>query len=148
MGAQVSSVRFPGTADQVRRARRFVDRALGTDHAGRDDAVLLVSETVTNAVEHTQSGVPGGHFTVTVSRTDTWARVVVADAGAQTVPCFCRVGAESTEGRGSELLDACASRWGITRGPEGTRVWFDVGGPPEEAVRHGDALSGELSPAY
>ncbi|MDX6742703.1 ATP-binding protein [Actinocorallia sp. A-T 12471] len=143
----MSSVRFPGRADQVRRARRFVGRALGEEHAGREDAILLVSETVTNAVEHTGSGGPGGFFTVTVSRTDTWARVVVADAGAQTVPCFCRVGAESTEGRGSELLDACASRWGITRDPDGTRVWFDVG-VPEDAAHRRESATGALSAAY
>ncbi|WP_460305384.1 ATP-binding protein [Actinocorallia aurea] len=144
----MSSVRFPGRADQVRRARSFVGRALGLEHAGREDAILLVSETVTNAVEHTGSGEPGGFVTVTVSRTDTWARVVVSDAGAQTVPCFCRVGAQATEGRGSELLDACASRWGITRDPRGTRVWFDVGDAPEDAAHRRQPEAGVLSPAY
>ncbi|ROO90754.1 histidine kinase-like protein [Actinocorallia herbida] len=148
MAAQVSSVRFPGRADQVRRARNFVGSALGLEHAGREDAILLVSETVTNAVAHTGSGEPGGFVTVTVSRTDSWARVVVADAGAQTVPCFCRVGVESTAGRGSELLDACASRWGITRDPHGTRVWFDVGVAPEDAAHRRESATGVLSPAY
>jgi serine/threonine-protein kinase RsbW len=132
MGAQVSSLRLPGRPDQVRAARRFVAEALGSGHIHRDTAVLLVSETATNAVEHSGSGGPGGHFVVTVSTTETWARVVVADEGSVGIPCFCRVSAESTEGRGSELLDGCASRWGFTRGPDGTRVWFDVGAEPPE----------------
>lgn len=127
MGASVRSLRLPGRPDQIRQARRFVADMLGTEHGFRDDAMLLVSETATNAVEHTGSGEPGGHFTVTVSRTDTWARVVVSDEGAHTTPCFCRVSGESTEGRGSELLDGCALRWGMSRGPDGTAVWFDVG---------------------
>ncbi|MEO3785190.1 ATP-binding protein [Actinocorallia sp. B10E7] len=138
MGAQVRSLRLPGRPEQVRTARRFVSDVLGTAHAHRDAAVLLVSETATNAVEHSGSGGPGGHFIVTVSNTDTWARVVVADEGSASVPCFCRVGVESTEGRGSELLDGCASRWGFTREPEGTRVWFDVGAEPvERSDQHG-----------
>lgn len=132
MGAQVRSLRLPGRPEQVRTARRFVADALGGAHAHRDEAVLLVSETATNAVEHSGSGDPGGHFVVTVRNTDSWARIVVTDEGSPDTPCFCRVGAESTEGRGSELLDGCASRWGFIRGPEGTRVWFDVGAEPAD----------------
>ncbi|WP_106396795.1 ATP-binding protein [Actinocorallia populi] len=136
MGAQVRSLRLPGRPEQVGAARRFVADALGAAHAHRDAAVLLVSETATNAVEHSGSGGPGGHFVITVSHTDAWARVVVADEGSVGIPCFCRVSAESTEGRGSELLDGCASRWGFTRGPRGTHVWFDVGTePPEPGCR-------------
>ncbi len=138
MGAQVCSLRLPGSPEQVRTARRFVADVLGAAHAHRDAAVLLVSETATNAVEHSGSGGPGGHFVVTVSTTDTWVRVVVADEGSSGVLCFCRVSAEATEGRGSELLDGCASHWGFTRGPEGTQVWFDVGTEPaERADQHG-----------
>jgi serine/threonine-protein kinase RsbW len=132
MGARVCSLRLPGRPDEVRTARRFVADVLGRAHAYRDEAVLLVSETATNAVEHSGSGCPGGHFTITVTRTDTWARVVVADEGSLDTPCFCRAGPESTEGRGSEILDGCASRWGFVRGPEGTRVWFDVGSEPAD----------------
>ena len=136
MGAQVRRLRLPGRPEQVRTARRFVADALGAAHVHRDAAVLLVSETATNAVEHSGSGGPGGHFVVTVSHTDAWARVVVADEGSTSIPCFCRVSVESTEGRGSELLDGCASRWGFTRGPEGSHVWFDVGTEPSETGRH------------
>ena len=129
----------------MRAARRFVADVLGDAHAHRDEAVLLVSETATNAVEHSGSGAPGGHFTVTVSRTDTWARVVVADEGSVRTPCFCRVSVEATEGRGSELLDGCASRWGFTRGPEGTQVWFDVGVRRSEER---DAHDGRVGAAF
>ncbi|GAA3213458.1 ATP-binding protein [Actinocorallia longicatena] len=146
MTARVRSLRLPGRPDQVRSARRFVADELGAEHACRDDAVLLVSETATNAVEHTGSGGPGGHFVVTVSHTDTWARIVVSDEGSHSTPCFCRVSVESTEGRGSELLDNCAARWGITREPDGTRVWFDVGLSAADAVeKEGRGL--EVEPA-
>ncbi|GAB3276876.1 hypothetical protein GCM10027589_02630 [Actinocorallia lasiicapitis] len=146
MTAKVRSLRLPGRPDQVRTARRFVADQLGIDHSYRDDAILLVSETATNAVEHTESGEVGGHFTVTVSHTADWARIVVADEGSYTAPCFCRVAPESTEGRGSELLDSCATKWGITREPAGTRVWFDVGlSAAEAAEEKGRGL--EVEPA-
>ena len=57
---------FPGSGDQVARARLFVGQVLGGCPAA-DDAVLLTSELVTNAVTHTASGT-GGKVVVTVYR--------------------------------------------------------------------------------
>ncbi|MEO5873650.1 MAG: phenylalanine--tRNA ligase beta subunit-related protein [Streptosporangiaceae bacterium] len=142
MSGQVRSVTLPGTPDQVRVARRFVADTLGDGHGSRSDAVLLVSETATNAVEHTGSGDPGGRFTVTVRHTETWARVTIADEGSHNSPCFCRVSAEATAGRGTEILDGYAVCWGITRSSEGTRVWFDVGHPAPSPGQPGDADRG------
>jgi serine/threonine-protein kinase RsbW len=129
MSGQVHSVTLHGTPDQVRVARRFVADTLGEQHKGRGDAVLLVSETATNAVEHTGSGDSGGRFTLTVRHTETWARVTITDEGSNNAPCFCRVSADATEGRGTEILDGYALCWGIIRSADGTRVWFDVGHP-------------------
>ena len=57
---------FPGSGDQVARARLFVGHVLGGCPAA-DDAVLLTSELVTNAITHTASG-RGGKVVVTVYR--------------------------------------------------------------------------------
>lgn len=54
---------FPGTADQVRRARSAVAAALN-DYPLADEAVLCASELATNAIRHSASGWPGGTFTV------------------------------------------------------------------------------------
>jgi anti-sigma regulatory factor (Ser/Thr protein kinase) len=54
---------FPGTVDQVRRARSAVAAAL-EDCPLADDAVLCGSELATNAIRHSASGWPGGTFTV------------------------------------------------------------------------------------
>ena len=43
---------FPGRADQIARAREFTKRVLGPCPVS-DEAVLLVSELATNALEHT-----------------------------------------------------------------------------------------------
>ena len=51
---------FPGRADQIARAREFTKRVLGPCPVS-DEAVLLVSELATNALEHTSTG-DGGQF--------------------------------------------------------------------------------------
>ena len=58
---------FPGRADQITRARDFTKRSLGSSPVA-DDAVLLVSELATNALEHTMTG-NGGQFEVTITAT-------------------------------------------------------------------------------
>ena len=115
---------FAGSRDQVSQAREFVARALGACPAA-DDAVLLTSEVATNAITHTASG-GGGHFTVTVYRAGTWARVEVRDAGSAATPA-ARVHAPDAEsGYGLGLVDLLASRWGHAGGGRGRVVWFEL----------------------
>jgi serine/threonine-protein kinase RsbW len=77
---------FPGRADQIARAREFTKRVLGlclvTDE---DEAVLLVSELATNALEHTSTG-DGGQFQVTICRTGTSLLIGVGDSGSAKIP--------------------------------------------------------------
>jgi hypothetical protein len=47
---------FPGRADQVAHARRFVRRAVGPGCPATGDVVLLTPELVTNALLHTRTG--------------------------------------------------------------------------------------------
>jgi hypothetical protein len=53
-------------------------------------------------------------------------RVEVYDAGALTTPQRRAHDLEAPGGRGLELLDALASRWGTLGGPEGRVVWFEL----------------------
>ncbi len=76
---------FPGTADQVGQARRFLAGLLG-DCPGAGDAVLCLSELAANAVRHSRSARPGGLFTVRVSRAGRWLRVGVTDEGGPWAP--------------------------------------------------------------
>lgn len=54
---------FPGTADQVGKARQVMTAALG-DCPAEDEIVLCLSELTSNAVEHSASARPGGTFNV------------------------------------------------------------------------------------
>ena len=83
--------------------------------------LLLISEVVTNSVKHSRAAeTPIELDASLVGRT---VRVVVSDGGEG----FARRAREpsSSGGYGLLLLDAQATRWGIS-GHGRTRVWFEV----------------------
>ncbi|MFI0356297.1 ATP-binding protein [Actinomadura sp. 9N407] len=130
MNVNEKAVRLAGEPLQIRGARRFVAEMLGDGHPCRADAMLLASETGTNAITHSFSGRPGGSFLLTVRWTETWARVAVADQGANGTPCLRQAAAGAVSGRGVALLDELAARWGfIRRSTQSTEVWFIVERP-------------------
>ena len=99
---------FPGIAQQVGVARRFVGNLL--DGAPfRDDAIMVTSELFTNAVVHTASGRPGGLVTVQVSRWLLGARISVTDQGSATEPVIRDAGGEPAESGHGLYMVACLS---------------------------------------
>jgi anti-sigma regulatory factor (Ser/Thr protein kinase) len=118
--------RFNGRPDQVLLARQFVVSALVEDSAIREVARLLVSEVTTNALRHTASGAAEGGFRVSYELRDDRLRVEVDDAGARTAPQRRARDLEAPGGRGLELVDALASRWGTLGGLDGRVVWFEL----------------------
>ena len=112
----------------VAAARRFVRETLRSwqvpDSSGWlvDDAVLLTSELVTNAVVH--AGTPlqvscrldGGEIEVSV-RDSHPTRTIGEDLGAAD-------NAERTNGRGLMLPAALASSWGVSYARSAKAVWF------------------------
>jgi two-component sensor histidine kinase len=113
---------FPGVKDQVARARLFVGDVLDGCPVA-DDAVLLTSELVTNAIAHTASG-RGGKVIVTVYRGDTGVRVDVLDDGSDQAPVVHPVGEARESGFGLGLVDLMADRWGHCGGRQNRIVWF------------------------
>ena len=113
---------FPGSGDQVGRARLFVGQVLGGCPV-TDDAVLLTSELVTNAITHTASG-RGGKVTVTVYRDDTRVRVEVRDDGSAEIPVVRPHDDAGDSGYGLGLVELMAHRWGHRGGRRGRVVWF------------------------
>ncbi|WP_344966492.1 ATP-binding protein [Salinactinospora qingdaonensis] len=121
--------RFPGLANQISYARRFVERHLdGSPKA--TTATLLTSEIATNALTHSASGAPGGKFEVGIYVTAGWARVEVRDLGGGELPKAQHKDPYdvSEHGRGLDLVEALAAKWGAEpRGDGlGQLVWFEL----------------------
>jgi len=89
----------------------------------RDEVLLLATELVGNAVRHAGVG-PDESLEVEVRCRPRQVRVAVVDPGAGFEPPVTRP--DGPGGWGMVLLDGIADRWGVTREPEGTRVWFEI----------------------
>jgi anti-sigma regulatory factor (Ser/Thr protein kinase) len=104
-------------------ARRFLAGILDGCQAA-DDAVLCLSELVTNATIHSRSCQPGGHFRVRAERHGRHVRVEVADQGgpwAQSQPH------DDQNGRGLLVVAQLAREFGRS-GDEhaGWTVWYEI----------------------
>ena len=114
---------FPGTPAQVGEARRFLSTILaGQEAAG--DAVLCLSELVTNATLHSHSGRPGGQFTVRVEMNGNSLRIEVHDEGGS----WQEAGApDELHGRGLSIVSQLARDWGRDGDSEtGWTVWYEL----------------------
>ena len=132
-----SFARLPPEPGSVRDARRQVGQTLS--RAGHeewaDDAVLAVSEVVTNVVLHARTDC---EVAVCVTADD--ARVSVRDF-SPLPPVHRQHSQYATTGRGIPLVTALSTDFGITPlGSHGKVVWFTLTGlhPSDDAVA--DAL--------
>jgi hypothetical protein len=71
---------FPAVPAQVREARQFLSAILDGRPAAAD-AILCLSELVTNASVHSRSREPGGHFRVRIQLHGSHLRLEVSDEG-------------------------------------------------------------------
>ncbi|MBB5624821.1 ATP-binding protein [Sphaerisporangium krabiense] len=122
-------VELPGRAASVGLARAFVREILRTTRCQEtDDAVLMVSELVTNAIRYSGSGRrPDGRLAVVLTDHGRAIQVDVIDEGASAHPYVHRdVGESSEGGRGLWLVCQLASAWGWRADPDGHVVWFQM----------------------
>ena len=123
----LGSLTIPGRPEQVGLARAFVARTLGTNQVGADDdaATLLTSEIVTNAIQHTKSGVDGGTITIVVIGVSRGVLVEIIDDGSAGSP-IVKGDLYAAEGHGLFLVQHLAAEWGYLRDSAGTTVWFHL----------------------
>lgn len=99
----------------------FSDRALSASQ--RHAVVLLVSELVTNAVQHSPAPA-GAPIALSLQMRHETLRVEVTDHGGGFAP-RPRDPARVAGGYGLQLVERVARRWGVDR-EGGTRVWFEL----------------------
>jgi PAS domain S-box-containing protein len=149
MGSAVITARAAATFDPVGRsvatARAFVrDTLQGWGHSELvDDAVVLTSELVTNAVVHA-----GTRADVLCLRTEDGIRVEVGDRYPEReVPLqgtgTSLGGPDREGGRGLLLCAALASKWGVEYSPAQKHVWFQLDLPQRPV---GTRLAGPVLP--
>ncbi len=141
---------FEPVGRSVASARSFVrDTLQGWGHADIiDDAVVLTSELVTNAVVHA-----GTTADVLCLRLDDGVRIEVADHYPEReVPLqgsAVNMGSPDREGgRGLQLCAALAGRWGVEYTPTHKQVWFQLHLPerPVGTRTAGPSLPADLLP--
>ncbi|WP_189215423.1 MULTISPECIES: SpoIIE family protein phosphatase [Streptomyces] len=141
---------FEPVGRSVATARSFVrDTLQGWGFADIvDDAVVLTSELVTNAVVHA-----GTAADVLCLRTEDGVRIEVADRypereiALQSAPV--NMGSPDREGgRGLQLCAALAARWGVEYTPTHKQVWFQLDLPerPVGTRAAGPSLPADLLP--
>jgi anti-sigma regulatory factor (Ser/Thr protein kinase) len=118
---------LPSLPEASIEARRFLRDAVADDVEGQvlEDAILLTSELVTNAVRHAGHAA-GDPVEVEISVNDRTLRVTVRDKGPGFDPAPPRERGEGG-GLGFHLVRALSSRWGVERTAVGTDVWFEMG---------------------
>jgi serine/threonine-protein kinase RsbW len=113
---------FTRRPEEVPAARQFLRDVLA-GHPACCDAELLMCELVTNAVQHAADA---ARVTVAVISRGTVVRVDVIDDGCTGLPHWREADGHDEDGRGFQLVDALAARWGFLRERSGTCVWFEL----------------------
>ena len=115
---------FHAVPEQAREARRFLGTILD-GRANADDALLCLSELVTNATMHSNSRHAGGQITVRVQLHGSRLRVEVTDQGG---PWIAHPSDPAgLHGRGLVILSRLAHTWGRIGNPSaGWTAWFEM----------------------
>jgi len=93
-----------------------------------DDAALIVSELVTNAVRHA-----GSASLVVVNRTEGGIRVEVRDEGPGS-PVHDPSETDAEHGRGLTIVSALATAWGVEDDEGSKTVWVELAESSTDAV--------------
>ncbi|WP_329249141.1 ATP-binding protein [Actinoallomurus sp. NBC_01490] len=129
---RASSVVFlphaPSSVSVVRRrlAAELLESGVYEDIA--DDAAVIVSELISNALRHARP-LPSGDIRVAWSRQGDLIQLAVSDGGAMTEPRRARATLSSLGGRGLGIVESLADGWGVHHDDGGTTVWATLHSP-------------------
>jgi anti-sigma regulatory factor (Ser/Thr protein kinase) len=118
---------LPSDASTVRLARQVTRDALAAWHLGQleEDAVLLVSELVTNALRHARDT---GAIGLELASTGTGLRMEIQDGDPSWRQMDSPADGDQS-GIGFLVVDSLADRWGLRRVCAGKAVWAELDAP-------------------
>jgi anti-sigma regulatory factor (Ser/Thr protein kinase) len=96
------------------------------------DAVLVVSELLSNAVRHARP-LPGSKLLLAWAVDDGAVEVAVSDGGASTRPMTAQATVSSLGGRGLDIVGYLARSWGVRTDDTGLTVWAVVAVPADRS---------------
>ena len=129
------NVTLPYVPSSVTGARKLLQddlAGLGLGEERLDDAALVLSELVSNALRHATPLPTPGEDSVGLSwRADLgrgpcscgWMEISVRDGGSSTMPRVARPSVSGLGGRGLGIIQALAGRWGTEMDADTTTVW-------------------------
>lgn len=113
----------------VARQRLAADMSsAGIFEAAVGDAVLVVSELLSNAIRHARP-LPGANVQVAWALGDDAIEVAVSDGGAATNPARTHASVSALGGRGLGIVEYLARRWGVRSDDSGQTVWAVLAAP-------------------
>jgi anti-sigma regulatory factor (Ser/Thr protein kinase) len=114
----------------VARQRLAADLIAAGIFAGAvGDAVLVVSELLSNAIRHARP-LPGASVQVAWALDDDAIEVAVSDGGALTRPILTQATVSALGGRGLSIVEYLARTWGVRSDDAGLTVWAVLAAPP------------------
>ena len=91
----------------------------------RQDAMLVISELVSNAVKHA-APLPGGEVRVRCSIGEDFVHIEITDGGAVTRPNPAVATVFALGGRGLDIVRTISREWGVIQEDDTVTVWADV----------------------
>ena len=125
------TIRVPWRAASVAEVRKVLVQDLqarDVSEAVVDEAEIVVSELVSNAVRHARPLTDGNlrvHWKVKAGVVE----VEVTDGGSDSTPRPAPRTIWAPSGRGLRIVRSLAHEWGVTEDRTGNVVWATLGGP-------------------
>lgn len=113
------SMELQARPESVALARRFITERVSGPRA--DDAMLVVSELVTNALLHSH-----GTLRLTSVRRGPEISIEVWDGDARSLPMPRDPRSGQPGGRGLRIVESLCEAWGHRQDPPGKTVWATI----------------------